>query len=122
MSICYDCSYSWTFKDIPFADEYISNTCTGIYNLVHYYSTVKRTLETFAKENAVQYEKYKEILAKKPRLYIFEGYRGPLCQNAIDDSGLNRDLVKEAFQNAYKFNIYIQCKVIVLKLFKMIIF
>ncbi len=107
LSICYDVAYSWTFQDIPFANEYISNTCTGIYSLVHYYSMVKQTLETFAKENAERYARYKEILAKNPRLYIFEGYRGPLCQETIESIGLDLELVKEAFQNAYKYNIYI---------------
>ena len=50
---------------------------------------------------------YKEYLAKHPRLYIFEGYCGPLSEDVLNDSGLDFAAVKEAFENAYKFHIYI---------------
>lgn len=117
--ICICCTngyYSWGFKDIPFADEYITDPCTAIYDLLHYYNLVKRTLvelsemtedERIASGYIYSYEEYKEYLAKHPRLYIFEGYCGPLSEGILKNSDLDLDAVKDTFENADKFHIYI---------------
>lgn len=108
--------YSWGFDDIPFADEYITEPCTAVYDLLHYYNTAKKTLEDLSRMTEddrkssgyiYSYEEYKEYLAKHPRLYIFEGYCGPLSEGVLKNSDLDLAAVKEAFENAYKFHIYI---------------
>ena len=117
--LCVSCVggyYSWSFNDIPFAHEYITDPCVAIYDLLHYYNSVKNTLiklsgmtEDERKYSGYIYSfgEYKEYLAKHPRLYIFEGYCGPLSEDVLNDSGLDFAAVKEAFENAYKFHIYI---------------
>lgn len=117
--LCVSCvggCYSWGFNDIPFAHEYITNPCTAIYDILHYYNSVKNTLNKLSRmtederkvsDYIYSFEEYKEYLAKHPRLYIFEGYGGPLSDSILNDSGLDFAAVKEAFENAYKFHIYI---------------
>lgn len=117
--LCVSCVggfYCWSFNNIPFADEYITDACTAIYDLLHYYNSVKNTLsklsgmsenERKASDYIYSLEEYQEYLAKHPRLYIFEGWLGPLSEGILDNSGLELNSVKEAFENAYKFHIYI---------------
>lgn len=117
--LCVSCVggfYSWSFNDIPFAHEYITNPCTAIYDILHYYNSVKNMLnklsgmtedERKVSDCIYSFEEYKEYLAKHPRLYIFEGYGGPLSESILNNSGLDFAAVKEAFENAYKFHIYI---------------
>ena len=117
--LCVSCVggyYSWSFNDIPFAHEYITDPCTAVYDILHYYNSVKSTLNKLLRmtEDERKYSgyiysfgEYKEYLAKHPRLYIFEGYCGPLSEGVLNDSGLDFAAVKEAFENAYKFHIYI---------------
>ena len=113
---CIGGAYSWNFKSIPFANEYIADACTAVYSLLNYYNTVKRTLkklsqmsdEEFEKSNYVHnYEGYKEYIKRHSVIYIFEGFGGPLQKGVLDESGLDIDAVKEAFENAYKYGIYI---------------
>ena len=117
--LCVSCvggAYSWSFDDIPFADEYITDACTALYDLLYYYNRVKRSLKELSEmtddefedsDYIYSYEGYKEYLAKHPRLYIFEGWLGPLSEGILNNSGLELSAVKEAFENAYKFHIYI---------------
>lgn len=117
--ICISCKrgyYDWNIKDIPFADEYITDTCTAVYDLVHYFNSVKNTLSKLSTMSEDErkdsgyifsYQEYVKYLAKHPRIYIFEGYQGPLAKGILDNCGLNFNTIKEVFKNAYKFHIYI---------------
>ena len=50
--LCVSCvggGYSWGFHDIPFAHEYITDPCTAVYDILHYYNSVKNTLNKLSK-------------------------------------------------------------------------
>lgn len=114
--LCASCFNGFNFICIPFAVDHITNSCTTIYDLLHCYNYRKNTLKKLSEmtpdelkdsDNIYSYEEYEEYLAKNPRLYIFEGCFGQLSEDTLNDSGLNLDAVKEAFEDAYKFHIYI---------------
>lgn len=109
---------SWFFKDIPFANEYIVNPCTAVYDILICYRNRKNTFkrisemsdEELKEDYAMTYEKYKKYVANHPRLYIFEGFGGPLSKYikySMDETGLDLTEVMEAFENAHRYHIYI---------------
>ena len=100
--LCVSCmggGYSWSFNDIPFADEYITDSCTGVFDLLHYYNDVKRTLKKLSKITDDEF---------KDSYYIFQmcgdGYTAKGIYQYLQEKQIRRPNGKEI---AYNSGLYL---------------
>lgn len=84
--------------DEPIINEYICDARVGMHSLIYEYQG-RKNMES-EKNSSQYYEKH-------PKVYIFDGYCGPLQKDILEGSKVDIAEAQEALENAYKYGLYV---------------